>query len=92
MALICPNGHDTVSPFFGSKVQCLICGVVFDQATNEAVEHGPDKPEKLTQDEEIALSPQVSSQVAAGTTSATGAAFEPSAESVTTTGDMGVAP
>ena len=73
MALICPNGHDTVSPFFGSKVQCLICGEVFDQATNEAVEHGPDSPESLTQDESALLTP---GPVAAGTTAATGAAFE----------------
>lgn len=80
MALLCPNcGGDTVQDLPGHGIKCLECGKFSDDQGN-IYDSRVDNPEPLdmshTDHDE---NPQVSERVAAGVTSAIGAAFAPPA-------------
>jgi hypothetical protein len=81
MALICPNcGGDTVQDLPGNRIKCLECGK-FSNSDGEVFDTVVDNPEEITPEAftDHSLNPQVSDRVAAGVTSAIGAAFAPPA-------------
>jgi hypothetical protein len=81
MALLCPNcGGDTVQDLPGNRIKCLECGK-FSNSDGEVFDTVVDDPEQITPEEftDFSLNPQVSDRVAAGVTSAIGAAFAPPA-------------